>query len=156
MHNHYDAILILGYPTNSDGTISRRLQERCDYALSLYQKQIAPHIIVSGSNVKNEFNEAEVMKEYLLQKDKSISIKVESQARNTYQNFKNTKADFPYSNILIVTSPSHIRRTHFFAKKFYSNSDVVKCKAIDQIKYYLFEYTRLWICLYYEIKLSKK
>lgn len=154
LQNQYEAIVILGYPANDDGTISNRLKERLDFALMLYEKQMAPIIIVSGASVKNKYKEAEVMKQYLLKAHSTLSILMEEHAHNTFQNFKFIKELTHYTNLLVITSPSHIRRASFFAHKFYHQADVISCKPFDSIGYYIFEYTRLWVCLYYEWKLK--
>lgn len=154
LKSSYDAIVILGCPAHDDGTVSLPLKERCNFALQLYEQGKAPLIIVSGAAVQNRYAEAQVMKQYLMLCNHSIPVQMELQARNTYQNLKFVKETFACKQILVVTSPSHIRRACFFTKKFFYDSDVVKCKYHDSIKQYILEYTRLWVCLYYEIKLS--
>lgn len=155
LDSYYDAILVLGCPANNDGTISSQQKERTDKAIQLFLEGKAPKVIFSGSNVQNAFIEAEIMAEYALNQINKDSIILETKARNTFQNFKFTK-EYPYKKLLVVTSPFHVRRAAFFARKFYTDIHVIGCKKRDSFNLYLWEYTRMWICLYYEWKLSKE
>lgn len=152
----YEAILLLGCPTLDNGKISQLQQERCDQACALYKGQIATIIVISGGCVKNQFHEARTMQSYILSKLPDANILIEQNAKNTYQNLRYTNTSFSYEKILIVTSPFHIRRAAFFAKKFYQDFDVIGCKKKDSIKNYILEYPKLWICMYYELKLNLK
>lgn len=152
----YEAILILGYPTNENGTLSMRQQERCDKAITLIQKGYADTIIISGGCVKNDYAEATTMENYILSRIPNIKILKEEKACSTFQNLQYTKALYPFERILIVTSPAHIRRSWFFTKKFYEQADIIACKKYDALQFYLIEYIRLWVCLYYEMKLKNQ
>lgn len=150
-----DAILILGCPANEDGSISSMLKKRCDRALQLSEQYHCNTFILSGSNVKNQYKEADVMAQYCHTQNPKLHLIKEEQAKNTYENFKYAK-ELPYSSILTITSPSHMRRAAFFMKKFYRDVCVDAYKKKDPLPVYCFEYTRMWICLYYEWKLSKQ
>lgn len=152
----YDAMLVLGCPTKNDGTPSKRLTDRCDHAIALYRAQTAPVIIVSGAAVDNPYKEADIMETYLKKRLPDAVIQKETHARNTYENLKYTKEAFPYKHLLVITSPPHMRRASFFTKKFYPHGDVTACPSKGTIRDHLSEYTRMWVCLYYEIKLRKK
>lgn len=154
-NQHFDAIMVLGCPAEEYGTISKPMRERVDKAIELHQMHYADKIIFSGSHVKNEYIEAEVMYHYAAQSIDSTHLLMESKARNTYENFKYSSS-FPYKKILVVTSPSHVRRAAFFARKFYDNASFAKCKKRDRFSYYIWEYTRMWVCLYYEWKLNHR
>lgn len=154
-NQHFDAILVLGCPAEKEGSVSKPMKERVDKAIELYQMHYADKIIFSGSHVKNEYIEAEVMYHYAAQTIDSSHLLMETQARNTYENFKYASS-FPYQKILVVTSPSHVRRAALFARKFYSDASFAKCKPHDPVHYYIWEYTRMWVCLYYEWKLNRR
>lgn len=61
-----DAILVLGNKVESDGTPSPRLKARLDRAAELLAAGWARWIIVSGGTGKEGFDEARVMRDYLI------------------------------------------------------------------------------------------
>src|ERR1700678_588171 len=58
---HFDAIIVLGYPANPDGTPSPEQRERTLEAVREFKSGVAPHIILSGGPAHNQFAEAHVM-----------------------------------------------------------------------------------------------
>ena len=62
----YDLALVLGCPCKEDGSLSRMQKRRSDHALRLYRQHAYRLLIISGSCVKNEYNEAEHMMAYVL------------------------------------------------------------------------------------------
>lgn len=152
----YDAIVILGCPMVDESTYSNAQLKRMRHAIQLYQANVAITIIISGGAVKNAYNEAQGMAKYLKVQLPMAHIEVEEQARNTYQNMKLTKQAFPqYQHIVVVSSRSHERRATFFLNKFYTQSIVWVSDEKDSWYYYLWEYTRIWVALYWEIRLSR-
>ena len=65
---HYTYALLLGCPAHDDGTMSSSQIKRCDLAIKAYQQNLYDTLIISGSNVKNEFIEAKVMHAYIQNK----------------------------------------------------------------------------------------
>ncbi len=65
---HYTYALLLGCPAHDDGTMSSSQIKRCDLAIEMYKKGLYDTLIISGSNVKNEYVEAEVMNTYIRNK----------------------------------------------------------------------------------------
>ena len=63
-----DAAVVLGNKVELDGKPSKRLKGRLDRAVELYKKEYFEYIIVSGGIGKEGFNEAKVMKNYLVEK----------------------------------------------------------------------------------------
>jgi vancomycin permeability regulator SanA len=61
-----DVAIVLGNTVESDGRPSARLQARLDRAVGLYRGGLFRHVIVSGGVGVEGFNEAEVMKRYLV------------------------------------------------------------------------------------------
>ncbi len=61
-----DVLVVLGNEVLSSGEPSDRLAARLDKAIELYDKSLAPTIIVSGGFGVSGFDEAEVMANYLL------------------------------------------------------------------------------------------
>lgn len=155
-NTHYDYILVLGCPCEADGSLSSVQQQRIDAAVSYYQQGYAKRIIVSGGSVHNAYSEAEQMADALQKQLPNACIQKEMQARNTFQNLQLTKAAYPADRILVVSSPSHLRRAYLMVRKFYHNSAMGSGQAHDAWYFYLWEYTRLWNACYWEIRLSHK
>lgn len=61
-----DVAIVLGNTIERDGRPSARLRARLDKAVGLYREGLFRHVIVSGGVGAEGFNEAEVMKRYLV------------------------------------------------------------------------------------------
>ncbi len=116
-----DAIVILGNKVERTGEPSVRLANRLDRGAELYKVSIAPLIIVTGAVGIEGFDEAKVMKEYLVQKGiPENAIIVDSQGGDTFASSKNTKKILEEKNldsVLVVSSYYHISRTVLAFKK---------------------------------------
>jgi uncharacterized SAM-binding protein YcdF (DUF218 family) len=58
---HFDAIIVLGTPADSDGNPTPEMLDRVSEGVREYQRGVAPRLIVSGAAAHNRFVEAEVM-----------------------------------------------------------------------------------------------
>ena len=116
-----DVAVVLGNKVEKDGVPSNRLKSRLDKALELYEKGYFDYIIVSGGAGEEGFDEAEVMKNYLM--DKGISseyIILDPQGYNSYMTAQNTKAimnKMDFNSVTIITQFFHISRTELAFKK---------------------------------------
>mgnify|MGYP002251024095 FL=1 len=121
----YDVAIVLGYPCNADGSLSTVQKKRMETAINLYHKHCVHHLLISGSCVQNTYVEAEKMAAYALtQKIPKQVLVLETKARNTYENLKYAKCicdENQWENIIVITSPSHMRRAAFFVHKFCRN-----------------------------------
>mgnify|MGYP002087224465 FL=1 len=94
---------------------SPRLQARLDKAVELYQKGLFPNIIVSGGVGVEGFDEAVVMREYLVNRNiPENRIHLDSEGRTTNLTAKNTAQIMKRNNwqsALIVSQYFHISRT---------------------------------------------
>lgn len=156
----YDAIVILGCPCNTNGTLTNTQIERLKQGYALYEAGFANKLIISGGSVHNSYMEAQAMAEYISQWIPVQDILLDTKARNTFENMKYTKAlcnkeKLGNGDVIVVTSPSHIRRANFLAKKFFDHHAVIASSNKDGFVAYFSEYLRLWNTLYYELKLKK-
>lgn len=117
---HYTYALLLGCPAHDDGTMSSSQIKRCDLAIKAYQQNLYDTLIISGSNVKNEFIEAKVMHAYI-QNKMDIPTILETNARNTFENFKFSKDIIQKQDVLILTSQTHAKRACAIARQFFSD-----------------------------------
>ena len=117
---HYTYALLLGCPAHDDGTMSSSQIKRCNLAIQMYEQNLYDTLIISGSNVKNEYVEAQVMHDYI-QNKVNIPIVLETNARNTFENFKYSKEIIQNEDVIILTSQTHAKRACAIAKQFFSD-----------------------------------
>lgn len=134
-----DCIIVCGYPTNEDGTMSSILQSRVDKAIQLYQDHHVRYLIFSGGSVHNQYNEALTMKKYAM--DKGIPeevILLEDQAISTYHNMKYAKNIMDENNLkncYVITNSWHIVKAKYYARKFHFNFQMVSASKPDDMRY---------------------
>lgn len=110
-----DVGIILGNKVEFNGQPSNRLKSRLDKAVELYRKNFFKYIIVSGGIGKEGFDEAEVMRDYLLKNQVPLEvIIIDNKGKNTYLTAVNSKKimeDLGLKSALIITQYYHITRT---------------------------------------------
>ena len=115
-----DVILALGGGVGESGQAGQGYQERVTTAVELYQKGYAHHIIFS-SGYAYLLKEAQVMKELAMSLGvPEQNIDIEDKAGNTYENIKFSSdiiKSHHFKNIIIVSSPYHLKRTQLVAQK---------------------------------------
>lgn len=85
--DHFDALIVLGSPADSDGNPTPEQQSRVTAAVHEYERGVASKIIFTGGPAHNQFVEAEVMARTAeAQGIPGSSVLVEPNARNTIQN----------------------------------------------------------------------
>lgn len=116
-----DVAVVLGNTVNTDGNPSPRLQARLDKTLELYQKGFFANIIVSGGFGKEGFDEAIVMRQYLINKNiPAEAIHLDSAGNTTALTAKNSAEIMKLNNwrsALLISQYFHITRCKLaFAK----------------------------------------
>ncbi len=115
--NTTDVAVVLGNKVEINGKPSKRLQGRLDKAVELYKGNYFNYIIVSGGFGKEGYDEAIVMKNYLVEKGISEDkILIDSVGYNSLMTAKNTKLimnDMNFDSVTIITQFYHITRTKF-------------------------------------------
>ncbi|HDZ77091.1 MAG TPA: glycosyltransferase [Candidatus Omnitrophica bacterium] len=115
-----DAIVVLAGGVGESGRPSQGYEERVEHAVDLYRKGYAKHIIFS-SGYTYVFQEPRVMKALAVSLGvPQEAILLEGEARNTYENIIFTKKiilENGWDEVLIVSSPYHMRRLLLTAKK---------------------------------------
>jgi uncharacterized SAM-binding protein YcdF (DUF218 family) len=152
-----DVIVVLGYPAQNNGQPSDIMLSRVERGVELYLAGYAPRILVTGSAVRNEFVEAEVMAELAV--DLGVSsedVVVEPRARNTIENARfaaQTMRENGWESAIVVTSPYHIKRGVVFLRDqevsvvgcATSYSDLSLWEEIKAILYELFNWIVYWV-----------
>lgn len=119
----YDCILILGCAvkaseTAEDGYVpSGMLEDRLFTGLALYESGIAPKILVSGDHGSKDYDEVNVMKNFLT--DKGVpaeDIFMDHAGFSTYESVYRAKAIFGAERIAVVTQQYHLYRAVYIAE----------------------------------------
>lgn len=133
-----DAILVLGCQVRADGSLSLMLQDRLDKAIKLYQDKVAPKIIVSGDHRKENYDEVNAMKNYLIEKGiESENIFMDHAGFSTYESMYRAKAIFEAKKLVVVTQEYHLYRSIYIGEKLgieTYGSPAIKTNYVGQIK----------------------
>jgi uncharacterized SAM-binding protein YcdF (DUF218 family) len=110
----FDAIIVLGYPVDSDGNPSPVQLTRVTEAVHEYERGVAPRLILTGGAVYNHFSEAHVMaRSAEAQGVPASAIFLEPQAHSTIENacfaVEIMKAH-GWRSAEVVSSASHLPR----------------------------------------------
>ena len=85
--DHFDAILVLGYPADSDGNPTPVQLARVSEAVREYERGVAPRLLFTGGPSRNHYVEADVMASTAAaQGIPPSAIFVETKAGDTIQN----------------------------------------------------------------------
>jgi uncharacterized SAM-binding protein YcdF (DUF218 family) len=111
----FDAIIVLGYPTTSDGDPSARELSSVNEAVREYERGVAPRLIFTGAAVANQFVEAEVMAHAAeAQGIPSSAVLTETQARNTLENAcysVRIMQSHAWRSAEVIANPAHLARS---------------------------------------------
>ena len=114
LYNNVDAILVLGCKVYTNGP-SEMLEKRLDKAEEIY-KFNNTKIILSGDHGRNDYDEVNIMKDYLLNSDiNSKDIFLDHAGFSTYDSIYRAKNIFGAKKIIIVTQKFHMYRALFIA-----------------------------------------
>ncbi len=112
---HADVALVLGNKVNEDGTLSDRLESRCEKALELYNNGKVNFIVVSGGVGNEGFSEADKMKYYFLKNGVPDSLVLcdnrGDNTESTVKNFVQLNQYRKFSSLIVVSQFYHITRT---------------------------------------------
>ena len=112
-----DCILVLGAGAWGNSP-SPLLGDRLDKGIELYEKNVAPKILMSGDHGQLEYDEVNVMKDYALDKNiPSNDIFMDHAGFSTYESMYRAKAIFKAKRIIIVTQEYHLYRSIYIADK---------------------------------------
>lgn len=113
-----DAILVLGCQVMEDGSLSLMLKDRLDKAVELYKRGISEKIIVSGDHGREEYDEVNAMKKYLIENEiPSESIFMDHAGFSTYESLYRAGYIFKVEKLTVVTQEYHLYRTVYIGNK---------------------------------------
>ena len=112
----FDCILVLGAGIRGNEP-SPMLEDRLNAAIELYEKGVAPKIIMSGDHGTKDYDEVNIMKQYAIDKGvPSEDIFMDHAGFSTYDSVYRAKEIFKVNKIIIVTQKYHLYRALYIAK----------------------------------------
>lgn len=109
-----DVAIVPGNTVEKDGYPSERLRARLDQTVALYRQGLFPDVIVSGGVGSEGFDEAEVMKRYLVGNGVPESrIHVDGGGATTYltaQNAARTMKEKGWQSAMVISQYFHVPR----------------------------------------------
>ncbi len=117
-----DVALVLGNKINPDGKPSSRLRTRLDRTIELYHDGYFPRVIASGGIGKEGFDEAAVMRDYLVAHGiPASSVIADHGGDTTYASARYT-AEFArkqgFTSVFVVSQYFHIPRARLALQRF--------------------------------------
>ena len=112
-----DCIIVLGAGIRGNAP-SPMLEDRLITGLELYNKNISNKIIVSGDHGRANYDEVNVMKNYLIEQNiPSENIFMDHAGFSTYDSIYRAKEIFKVNKAIIVTQEYHLYRALYIAKE---------------------------------------
>lgn len=113
-----EVILVLGAYVAPDGTASPMLNDRLTVAQELYQKGIAAKVIVSGDHGRENYDEVNAMKKFLMERGiPDQDIFMDHAGFSTYESLYRARDIFKVTKVIIVTQEYHLMRAVFIARE---------------------------------------
>ncbi len=113
-----EAIRVLGAYVHPNGQVSRMLKDRLDQGYEVYQRKLAPKIIVSGDHGSKTYNEVKAMATYL----ESLGVPKEDifldhAGFTTYDSLYRTRDVFLAESIIVVSQEYHVLRANYIGSR---------------------------------------
>jgi uncharacterized SAM-binding protein YcdF (DUF218 family) len=112
---HFDVLIVLGYPADADGNPTPMELERVTEAVNEYERGVAPRMIITGGAAHNQYVEADVMTRVAeAQGIPAGAIVEERTAMDTIENACDSlkiMRRHGWESAEVVSSASHLPRT---------------------------------------------
>lgn len=123
----YDCVIVPGALVYQNSTPSGMLQDRLDVALQIYEKGIVPKILVSGDHGTKNYDEVNVMRNYLIEKGvPAEDIFMDHAGFDTYQTIYRARDVFQVKKAVIATQDFHLYRALYIGEKLSLELDGVE------------------------------
>ena len=156
-----DAIVVLG-AAQYDGRPSPVLRARLDHALSLWGRQLAPHLILTGGMGDGDTtSEAAVGRRYAVKHDVPDSvILTEPRGRTTAESIQRVAAmmdSLHRREVILVSDPFHMLRLWILARRFGlvphtspTRTSPISSSMVERWRYALSESVKVPLTLLFE------
>ncbi len=112
-----EVVLILGAKVYHQGIMSGMLQDRVETAFDLYENGKVKKILISGDHGREDYDEVNTVKDYLLNKgvDRE-NIFLDHAGFDTYDSLYRAKEIFEVSSVIVATQNFHLPRAVYIGK----------------------------------------
>ena len=118
-NGNYDYIIVLGCGIYDNSIPTPMLSDRLDAAIDLYNRGVAPYILMSGDHRVDDYNEVGVMKEYCIQRGiPEDAILTDDYGLSTIETMSRAVDIFDIHSAVIVTQKYHLYRAIHNAQSF--------------------------------------
>ncbi|MEA2097887.1 MAG: ElyC/SanA/YdcF family protein [Patescibacteria group bacterium] len=110
--------LVLGAKVYEQGIMSGMFQDRVETAFDLYEEKKIKKILISGDHGRENYDEVNTAKDYLL--DKGVNendIFLDHAGFDTYDSLYRAKEIFEVSSVIVVTQNFHLPRAVYIGRK---------------------------------------
>jgi SanA protein len=122
MPNCY-TVMVLGASVHRNGEMSLILSDRVDRAIDLYKLGKAKRFLLSGDHGRNDYDEVNSMKNYLLKHGiDSNDIFLDHAGFDTYSSMIRAKEIFNVDSLYIVSQNYHLYRAVYIARQIGLNA----------------------------------
>lgn len=110
-------VIVLGARVHANGSLSDMLGDRMKTALDLYRAGKASRFLLSGDHGRQEYDEVNAMRDFLLGEgvDKSV-IFLDHAGFDTYDTMYRARDVFQVDSAVVVTQEFHLPRAVFIAR----------------------------------------
>jgi len=116
--NQADCVIVPGALVYSNQRPSPILQDRLDVALQVYRSGITDRIVVSGDHGTDQYDEANVMRRYLLEKGVPPEhVFMDHAGFDTYDTMYRARDVFQVSKAIVVTQTFHLNRALYIGQQ---------------------------------------
>ena len=116
--------MVLGGGIGSDNWPTDVVVSRLDASVELFEQGAIDKIIVSGDNRFEDYNEPEVMRDYLVN-GRGVppeAIQMDNAGRSTYESCERAKHVFQLDQVVLVSQRSHLPRALYLCRSFGINA----------------------------------
>lgn len=112
-----DCILVLGCLVRQDGSPSLMLGDRLETGMELYEKGVAPKLLMSGDHGQKGYNEVGAMKDWAIDRGaESEDVFMDHAGFSTYESMYRAKEIFGVKKAVIVSQEYHLYRAVYIAR----------------------------------------
>ena len=130
--NDSECILVLGAGVWQNNRPSPMLKDRLDRSVDLFEKGVAPYLVMSGDHGQKNYDEVNVMKDYAMDAGiDSNMIYMDHAGFSTYESLYRLKYIFKAERVIIVTQKYHLYRALYIANALGLDAVGVSAQEID-------------------------
>ena len=113
-----DCILVLGCKVKDSGEPSDMLHDRLRRGVELYDRNVAPKLLMSGDHGRDDYDEVTAMKHFALDEGVlSGDVFMDHAGFSTYESIYRAKEIFGVEKMIIVSQEYHLYRALYIAQQ---------------------------------------